>query len=73
MFSTFILTKNHKIQKENLQKTNILLNFISTSFAKTFMIQKGQATDFILIRNNNNNNNKKKTNSKYNMKWQSKY
>ena len=48
------------MQKENLQKRNIFLNFISTSFAKTFMIQRGQATDFILIRNNNNNNNKKK-------------
>ena len=60
MFSTFILTKNHKKQKENLQKTNIFLNFISTSFAKTFVIQKGQAIDFILIKNNNNNNNNKK-------------
>ena len=43
------------IKKRITKKKRLFLNFINTSFVKTFFNQKGSPIGFLLIENNNSN------------------
>ena len=53
-FSAFILTRSQRYKKNINKKKRLFFNFISTSFVKTFISQKGQPIGFIQFENNTN-------------------
>ena len=54
-FSAVTLTKNQHLKKRITKKKRLFLNFINTSFVKTFFNQNGSPIGFLLIENNNSN------------------
>ena len=53
-FSAFILTRSQRYKKNINKKKRLFFNFISTSFVKTFISQRGQPIGFIQFENNTN-------------------